>query len=390
MPIHKISRVIIIVLDGVGAGEAPDASLYGDQGSNTLSNTASAVGGLVLPNLQRLGLGNIVPIQGVPPAARPEAMYGKMQERSPGKDTTTGHWEIAGLVLDKPFPTYPQGFPSDVITAFEEAVGRGTIGNRPASGTMIIEELGPRHLATGDLIVYTSADSVFQVAAHEDVVPEEELWEICKKARTILQGDHAVGRVIARPFAGEPGRFYRTAGRRDFSLAPPGETLLDAAQRAGLEVIAVGKITDIFAGRGITQSIHTGSNAEGVQATIDVLKHGPERGVVFTNLVEFDTVFGHRNDPEGFARALASFDEAVPEIVGSMRTTDLLIITADHGVDPTTPSTDHSREYVPLLVTGSSVEKGRNLGVRTTFADVAATVRHVLGLPAGRCGESFL
>lgn len=383
-------RAVIIVLDGVGIGAAPDAAAYGDEGSNSLANTAAAVGGLSLPHLGALGLGNISDIPGVPPAARPAGMYGKMRERSRGKDTTTGHWEISGVILDKPFPTYPNGFPPEVIEAFKARTGRGVLANKPASGTQVIEEYGPEHLRTGDLIVYTSADSVFQIAAHVDVVPEEELYRICRIAREILQGEHAVSRVIARPFTGTPGSFRRTAGRRDFSLPPPQETFLDAACRAGYEVWAVGKIADIFAGRGITHAVHTASNAEGIRETIRLLETFDGSGVIFTNLVEFDMVYGHRNDPEGYARALAEFDRALPEILARLMPGDTLIITGDHGCDPTTPSTDHSREYVPLLVTGYGATPGADLGVRDTFADVGASVRSLLALPPAAVGTSFL
>lgn len=383
-------RVILIVLDGVGIGEAPDAAEYGDEGSNSLVNTAAAVGGLNLPHLGRLGLGNITDIPGVPPEAVPLGMFGKMRERSRGKDTTTGHWEIAGIIMDKPFPTYPDGFPDEIIAAFRERTGRGVLANKPASGTVVIEEFGPAHLATGDLIVYTSADSVFQIAAHVEVVPEEELYAICRIARELLQGEHAVSRVIARPFAGEPGSFWRTAGRRDFSLPPPEETLLDAAVDAGLSVWAVGKIADIFAGRGISHSFPTGSNAEGVARTLQLVREAEGSGIIFTNLVETDAVYGHRNDPHGYAAALSEFDAALPALLDLMRPTDLLIITADHGVDPTTGGTDHTREYVPLLVYGGPSVPGSNLGVRDTFADVAASVRAYLGLPAPRVGTSFL
>lgn len=383
-------RAIIIVLDGVGVGEAPDADLYGDVGSNTLGNTAVAVGGLNLPNLGQLGLGNIIPIQGVPQVPSARGMYGKMQERSCGKDTTTGHWEIAGVILDKPFPTYPEGFPHDVIDAFKKRVGRGVLANKVASGTAVIEEFGKDHLASGDLIVYTSADSVFQIAAHVDVIPEKELYQICQTARELLQGEHAVSRVIARPFEGVPGSFSRTAGRRDFSLPPPAPTVLDAVKGAGLNVWAVGKIEDIFAGRGVTDSTHTKSNAEGIDATIRLVKEADGSGLIFTNLVETDMVYGHRNDPEGYAGALVEFDNALPDILSELRSDDLLIITGDHGVDPTTPSTDHSREYVPLLVAGQPCTPGTDLGTRQSFADVSATVRSFLQLPKAPVGESFL
>lgn len=383
-------RVVLIVLDGVGAGEAPDAAAYGDVGSNSLANTAAAVGGLDLPNLGKLGLGNIIDIQGVPPVPNPAGMFGKMRERSQGKDTTTGHWEIAGVILDRPFPTYPQGFPPDVIAAFRERTGRGVLCNKPASGTVVIEEFGEDHLASGDLIVYTSADSVFQIAAHVDVVSEEELYDICRVARDLLQGEHGVSRVIARPFAGEPGSFVRTAGRRDFSLPPPNETMLDAATDAGLNVWAVGKIADIFAGRGITHSYPTGSNAEGIDRTLRLVREARGSGIIFTNLVETDAVYGHRNDPQGYAAALTEFDAALPNLLQMLLPSDLLIMTADHGVDPTTEGTDHTREYVPLLVYGGPAVPGTALGVRQTFADVGASVRAYLDLPPPTVGTSFV
>lgn len=386
----NVDRFVIVVLDGVGIGEAPDADLYGDTGSNTLANTARAVGGLRLPHLTRLGLGNIAPIAGVPPQSFPQSSWGRMEERSAGKDTTTGHWEIAGCVLDKPFPTYPQGFPADVIQAFEARIGRSILGNRPASGTQIIEALGAKHLATGSPIVYTSADSVFQIAAHVDVIAEDELYQMCQTARALLQGEHAVGRVIARPFRGQPGAFERTAGRRDFSLPPPDGTLLDRVHAAGLGVFAVGKIADIFAGRGITHHTPTKSNAEGVAATIDLLCRVDGPGLIFTNLVEFDMVYGHRNDPVGFARALAEVDAAVPSLLQALRPRDVLVFTADHGVDPTTPSTDHSREYVPLLCFGTAAGPVRPLGTRRTFADVAATALDLFGCETGPHGTSLM
>jgi phosphopentomutase len=382
-------RVLLIILDGLGVGELPDAEKYGDRGSATLPNLARARGGVRLPHLGSLGLGNIVPVAGVPPAASPRGAYGRMAERSPGKDSTTGHWELAGLVTKVPFPTYPNGFPPDVMEPFERAIGRGTLGNVAASGTEIIERLGEEHVRTGKPIVYTSADSVFQIAAHEDVIPIEKLYEFCRIARSILTGDHAVGRVIARPFAGKSGAYYRTPRRHDFSIEPLGETVLDRLTAAGITVFSVGKVRDLFAGRGIAESVPTESNAEGVEAILGAMK-SVRRGLIFANLVDFDMLWGHRNDVEGFARGLEEFDERFEEILGRAERDDLVMVTADHGNDPTTPSTDHSREYVPLLVTGRRVRGGVDLGVRESFADVGATLAELFGVPAPTGGRSFL
>ncbi|MGE5577614.1 MAG: phosphopentomutase [Syntrophothermus sp.] len=382
-------RTILIVLDSVGAGELPDAEKYGDRGSNTLANTAHAVGGIHMPNLAALGLGNILPIEGVPPADSPRGAYGRAALASAGKDTTTGHWEIAGIILDKPFPTYPDGFPPEVIDPFVRTIGRRILGNKATSGTEIIAELGEQHLQTGYPIVYTSADSVFQIAAHEEVIPVEELYAMCETARALLKGDHAVGRVIARPFEGRPGAFQRTPRRRDFALKPPRPTLLDRLVAVGTPVYAVGKIEDIFAEQGITESNHTTNNMASVDATLRYMRE-KGGGLIFTNCVDFDMLYGHRNDAKGYARALEEFDARAPEIMAAMREEDLLIITADHGCDPTTPSTDHSREYVPLLVYGAAVGPGIDLGIRRSLADTGATVGEWLGLPAGETGNSFL
>jgi phosphopentomutase len=384
----KINRVILIVLDSVGIGELPDAGAYGDAGSNTLANTAEAVGGLKLPNLGRLGLGNITAIKGVPPENNPAAAYGKMAELSPGKDTTTGHWEMSGIILDKPFPVYPHGFPPEIIKAFEEKIGRKTLANRAASGTAIIEELGEEHMKTGYPIVYTSADSVFQIAAHEEIIPLEELYGMCRAAREMLSGEHAVGRVIARPFVGSPGKFIRTANRHDFSLQPSFETILSLLHGSGCRVSAVGKIEDIFAGQGITEAVHTSGNPDGMEKTLELMRRGGG-GLIFTNLVDFDMIYGHRNNPLGYAGALEEFDRKLPEFLEVMRDDDMLIITADHGCDPTTSSTDHSREYVPLLVYGSRLRGGVNLGIRETFSDVAATIAEIFGVKMNN-GKSFL
>ncbi|AOQ24231.1 Phosphopentomutase [Moorella thermoacetica] len=382
----KLDRVILIVLDSVGVGALPDAAQYGDEGSNTLAHIAATVD-LRLPNLTRLGVGNITPLRGIPPVGTPAAAWGKMASQTAGKDTTSGHWELAGLILERPFPLYPHGFPPEIIEPFEKAIGRRVLGNKPASGTVIIEELGAEHMRTGNPIVYTSADSVFQIAAHEEVIPVEELYRYCKIARRLLTGEHAVGRVIARPFVGEPGHFIRTDRRQDFSLEPPRPTLLDAVIAAGLEVMAVGKIKDIFAGRGISRWIHTHDNMDGVDQTRNFMREG-ERGLIFTNLVDFDMRYGHRNDVAGYAAALEAFDRRLPELLDALETSDALILTADHGCDPTTPSTDHSREYVPLLIYGKRI-RPLNIGVRPTFADLGATVADLLGVPYDLPGKSF-
>lgn len=382
-------RVILIVLDSAGIGALPDAHLYGDVGSNTLGNIAKAVGGLKLPNLARLGLGNVTEILGVAPAAQPMAAFGRMAEKSPGKDTTTGHWEMSGIILEKPFPTYPEGFPAELIEQFEKEIGTKIIGNKAASGTEIIKELGEEHISTGFPIVYTSADSVFQIAAHEKIISLEKLYEICLIARRLLTGEHGVGRVIARPFDGKPGEFFRTSGRHDYSLTPPHGTMLDLIKERGKEVIAVGKINDIFAGQGITKSIKTKNNREGIEKTLSAMGE-LETGLVFTNLVDFDMHFGHRNDTAGYAKALEEFDLNVPNFLKSMKEDDLLIITADHGTDPTTGSTDHSREYVPLLIYGSSVQGGKSLGTRETFADLGATIVEYLHAGKLKNGQSMV
>ncbi|GAB4543416.1 MAG: phosphopentomutase [Anaerolineae bacterium] len=383
-----IRRVVLIVLDSVGCGDAPDAREFGDEGSDTLGHIAQAVGGLKLPHMGQLGLGNITPIQGVPPVEMPLGAYGRLTEVSAGKDTTTGHWELVGIPLARPFPTYPDGFPPDLIAEFQRRIGREVLGNYPASGTVIIQELGAEHIRTGKPIIYTSADSVFQVAAHEEVIPVEELYRICQIARDLLTGEHAVGRVIARPFVGEPGAFTRTERRKDFSLSPPKGTLLDTLKDAGLEVMGVGKIEDIFAHQGLTQSNHTSNNMAGVDAILEFMAAGGD-GLIFANLVDFDMLYGHRNDPRGYADALEAFDARLPEIQSALRDGDVLILTADHGNDPTTPSTDHSRERVPILVVGPHIRRGTNLGTRDSFADVAATIADLLGVAWDGAGESF-
>lgn len=381
-------RVILLVLDGVGVGALPDADQYGDAGSDTLGHLSRAVP-LRLPMLERWGLGRIDDLEGVAPVSGSIAHFGKMAERSSGKDTVIGHWEMMGVITPTPFPTYPNGFPPEVIGPYEAAIGRKVLGNKVASGTEIIKELGAEHLATGSPIVYTSADSVFQVAAHEAVIPPERLWEICRTARDLLKPPHQVARVIARPFIGEPGRFVRTDRRRDFSLAPPTETLLDRLQTAKIPVIGVGKIEDIFSGRGISESVHTHDNNDGLDQTVRYMDR-TDAGLIFTNLVDFDMLYGHRNDVVGYARALATLDRRLPEIVSKMRDGDRLILTADHGNDPLFPGTDHTREYVPLIVFQKEIRSGRDLGTRSTFADLGQTLAEIFGVGPLPVGQSFL
>lgn len=381
-------RVIVIVLDSVGIGEMPDAEDYGDRGSNTLGNIARLRGGLNVPNLQRLGLGNVAPLLGVPEHLHPEGSYGKMGEQSPGKDTTTGHWEMAGVILDRAFPTFPHGFPRQFIERFEKAIGREILGNEVASGTEIIQRLGEEHVQTGKPIVYTSADSVFQVAAHEAVIPLSELMRFCQIARDMLVDDLLVGRVIARPFLGEVGSFARTANRHDFAIEPPHKILMEYVQDRGLMVCAVGKIRDIYAGRGINEYVTTKGNMESVDQTLAYMAK-VKNGLIMTNLVDFDMLYGHRNDAEGYAKALEAFDARLPELFSALMPEDVLIITADHGCDPTTPSTDHSREYVPLLVYGQNIRKGVDLGIRASFADLGATVAEYLNTEPLPWGNSF-
>lgn len=383
----KMRRVVLIVLDACGIGELPDAAKYGDVGANTLGHVVEKMKP-ELPNMSSLGLGNISGWKDYMDE-EPIGCYGKMAEQAPGKDTTIGHWEMAGLIMDKPFPTYPHGFPKEVIDQFEEETGMQVIGNKPASGTQIIEELGPEHIQTGKLIVYTSADSVFQIAAHEGIIPPMDLWHICRQARRILTGENAVARVIARPFVGVPGAFERTANRRDFSVDPMGDTMLDVLKSAGKDVIGVGKIEDIFNHRGLTRKDHAAGNPACIDSTIEFLKKDYWSGLLFTNLVDTDMLYGHRNDPEGFARALEEFDRRLIEIIRLLKEDDLLIITADHGCDPCDVSTDHTREYVPLMVWGLGINEGVNLGVRKTFADVAKTTLEALGVPNTMPGTSF-
>lgn len=382
-------RAFLVVLDGVGIGELPDADRYGDRGSNTLLHVAEAAGGLSLPNLESLGLGRLLSLPGVRPVLDPRGARARLAERSAGKDSTTGHWELAGVELEQPFPTYPNGFPEPLLDRFAERVGRGWIGNVAASGTEIIQRLGEEHQRTGKLIVYTSADSVFQVAAHEATVPLDRLYAACAAAREMLAGEHAVGRVIARPFAGAPGSYTRTANRRDFSLEPPEKTLLDHLQDRGIPVLTVGKVDDLFAGRGVGSAIHTRDNAQGQEELLRLVR-GSGEGLVFANLVDFDQLYGHRNDAAGFARALEEYDESMGEFLSHLRADELCIVTADHGNDPTTASTDHAREYVPLLAAGPRVRAGVDLGTRETFADVGATLAAMFGVGPLPAGTSFL
>lgn len=382
-------RVILIVLDSVGIGELPDARLYGDQGSNTVGNIAQRLGNLSLPHLETLGFSRLVQL-GHESAVPIIGAHGKMNEVSPGKDTTTGHWEIAGIILDKPFPLYPQGFPSQLIKEFERLIGTKVIGNITASGTEIIKKLGEEHLRTGFPIVYTSADSVFQIACHEEKFGLANLYHICTVARDLLQGEHAVGRVIARPFIGENSlTFTRTSKRRDYSLPPPAPTVLDNLKQKGYSVIGIGKIEDIFAGQGLTESIHSRNNREGIALLLDTMSKITS-GLIFINLLDFDMIYGHRNNVEGYAQALKEMDQHLPKILQQLEKEDILIITADHGCDPTTPSTDHSREYVPLLVYTPRMKKEVDLGTRKTFADVGKTIADYFEIEPLKHGNSFL
>lgn len=382
---HTFDRVIWLVLDSVGIGAMPDAAEYGDAGSDTIGNIARQHK-LELPNMRRMGLGNIRPLPGIAPAGRPAGAYGKCRLASPGKDTTTGHWEMAGIILEKPFPIYPHGFPPEIIEAFESRTGRKVLGNKPASGTEIIQELGVEHMRTGSPIVYTSADSVFQIAAHESTIPVSELYRICEIARAILQGPNKVGRVIARPFEGSPGHFVRTANRHDYAVPPPEGMLLDRLAQRQVPVFSIGKISDIFLDRGITRSVKTKNNAEGMQRTAEAMSV-QQGGLIFVNLVDFDQLYGHRNDVPGYAAALEAVDRWLPSL--DLQSGDLLIVTADHGCDPTTPSTDHSREYTPLLAYGERVKPAVCLNTRSTLADIGQTVAENFDTSIG-AGRSFL
>jgi phosphopentomutase len=382
------TRAFVIVLDSVGIGELPDAPAYGDQGSNTLGNIAKRIP-LKLPTLRALGLDRIAAIGEPAPRTAPQAAIGRMAEASPGKDSVTGHWEMMGIVLDRPFPVFPDGFSQQILDEFSRQTGRGVIGNKAASGTQIIDELGPEHMRSGALIVYTSADSVFQIAAHEAIVPIPELYRACEIAYRLVGEGLGVGRVIARPFVGAPGHFKRTANRHDYALPPSGETLLDRVKAASIPVVAIGKIEDLFAGRGMTHAIHTASDEDGMDQVERQLE-AVERGFIFTNLVDFDTQYGHRNDVEGYARNLERFDARLAKVLPQLRERDLLVVTADHGNDPTTPSTDHAREYVPLLATGPRVRCGADLGTRRTFADLGQTLAEIFDVGRLANGTSFL
>lgn len=381
----EIKRVLNIVLDGCGVGNAPDAAKYGDEGANTLKHVIEKKNPDI-PNLMELGLGKIL---GMKDAEDPVACYGVMQEKAAGKDTTSGHWEIAGLTLEKPFPTYPNGFPQEVIDEFERETGMQVIGNFPASGTQIIKDLGDEHYVTGKLIVYTSADSVFQIAAHEDVVPPQELYYICRQARRILKGEHCVGRVIARPFVGSSGSYERTGNRRDFSVDPFGDTMLDVIKKNHMDVMSVGKIDDIFNHRGITVSDHAAGNDACIVSTLKTMKKPGWKGMCFVNLVDTDALYGHRRDVDGFAESLEAFDSYIPDLMSSLGEDGVMMITADHGCDPTFKGTDHTREQVPLLVWGLGIDEGVNLGTRTSFADVAKTTLDMLGIENKLDGTSF-
>jgi phosphopentomutase len=382
-------KAVLIVCDSLGVGEAPDAGDYGDAGADTAGHAAAAVGGLELPTLGSWGFGRLTKVGGVDPVDPAAAVVGRMAERSAGKDTTTGHWEMMGVVLEQPFPTYPDGFPAEVIDAFAEAIGRGVLGNRPASGTEIIKELGSEHLETGEPIVYTSADSVFQIATHKRVVPLEQLYAWCEQARALLKGENAVGRVIARPFDGEPGSFTRTKERRDYALPPAGPTVLEALERAGVNTLGVGKIEDIFSRRGLAGSDHTGDNETSLDATVRFLREAEEPAFVFTNLVDFDMVYGHRRDAEGYARCLERLDARLPEVVAALGEDDWLFLTADHGCDPTAPGTDHTREFTPMVAFSPGGTAGHRLADRDTFADLGATIAELFAVPFDGPGRSF-
>jgi len=383
-----MKRVIIIVMDSMGIGALPDAEKYGDSGTNTLGHIIEACGGLYIPNLLGLGIGNIEGVE-ISKNDYPKACFGRLMEMSAGKDTTTGHWEIMGLYIEKPFKTFPKGFPNEFIESFEKRIGRKTMGNYPASGTEIIKELGPLHEKTGDIIVYTSADSVFQIACHEQIVPLEELYSICETAREMLKGDLQVARVIARPFIGEQENYTRTANRRDFSISPYAATVLDSIKKVNKEVYAIGKIEDIFDGQGITKAVHTENNMDGVDKTIKAL-HDSFEGLIFTNLVDFDAKYGHRRNAPGYGKAVETFDKRLPDIIDAMKEDDVLMITADHGNDPTHEGTDHTREYVPILVYGAKVKEGVDLGTLCSFADIGATTAHILKADMPEYGTSFL
>ncbi|MFP7169464.1 phosphopentomutase [Terribacillus sp. FSL K6-0262] len=383
-------RVFLIVMDSVGIGEAPDAEAFGDKGADTLGHIAAYRKGLKMPNMASLGLGNIREVEGIQAAAQPKAFYTKMQEASNGKDTMTGHWEIMGLRIDQPFRTFPDGFPDALLDELKQRTGRGIIGNKPASGTEILDELGEKHMESGDMIVYTSADSVLQIAAHEDIIPLDELYEICEIARELTLDDpYMVGRIIARPFIGEPGAFERTSNRHDYALKPFGRTTMNSLQNANFDVIALGKISDIYDGEGVTKAIRTKDNEDGMTKIVESMEED-FTGISFLNLVDFDAKYGHRRDPEGYAQALEDFDKRLPEVLDRLKEDDLLIITADHGNDPVHHGTDHTREYVPLIVYHTGSEQGEELPLRNTFADIAATIADNFGIEKPEHGTSFL
>lgn len=387
---NKFKRIHVIVMDSVGIGEAPDADVFGDVGSHTIGHIAEKMNGLHMPQMEQLGLGNIEDIQGINSQAAPTAYFGKMQEASVGKDTMTGHWEIMGLNIDKPFKVYPDGFPQELISQLEEKTGRKVIGNKPASGTEILDELGEEHMKTGAIIVYTSADPVLQIAAHEEIIPLEELYRICEIARELtLSEEFLVGRIIARPFIGEPGKFVRTSNRHDYALKPFGRTAMNELSDAGLDVIAIGKINDIYNGEGITSTERTTDNMDGMDKFIATLDKD-FKGISFLNLVDFDALFGHRRDPLGYGKALEEFDVRLKEVLPKLSEEDLLIITADHGNDPTMPGTDHTREYVPLIVYSPKFKEINELPLRNTFADIGATISENFGVATTEFGESFL
>lgn len=383
-----MSRVIWMVIDSVGIGALPDSEKFGDVNVNTLGNIVKAYKDIQLPNMIKLGLSNIDGIDSLDSIDNPIGSFGRASEVSKGKDTTTGHWEMTGVLVETPFKTYENGFPKEIIDEFERKTNRKVIGNKPASGTAILDELGEQQMKTGEVIVYTSADSVFQIAAHEEIIPLEELYKMCEIARKIMMGENAVARIIARPFVGKPGAFERTSNRRDYSLSPFEDTVLDTIKKSNLDVIGVGKIEDIFNKQGITEAIHTKDNMDGVDQTINYMKK-ENKGLIFTNLVDFDSKYGHRRDVEGYKKALEEFDARIPEIIANMKDDDILIINADHGNDPTYKGTDHTREYIPVLVYGKNINKGYNLGTRKSFADIGATVADILNVDLPKHGESF-
>jgi phosphopentomutase len=390
MALHTYKRIFLVVMDSVGIGESPDAEKFGDKGADTLGHIADRMNGLNMPNMGKLGLSNIREIKGIEKAEKPLAYYTKMMEASNGKDTMTGHWEIMGLNIQTPFQVFPDGFPDELLTELQERTGRMIIGNKPASGTEILDELGEEHMKTGALIVYTSADSVLQIAAHEEIIPIEEQYKICKIARELtLDEKYMVGRVIARPFIGEPGNFKRTANRHDYALKPFDRTVMSEMKDAGLDVIAIGKISDIFDGEGVTQSLRTISNMDGMDKLVQTLDMD-FTGMSFLNLVDFDALYGHRRDPEGYGKALEDYDARLPEVFTKMKDDDLLIITADHGNDPVAPGTDHTREYVPLVVYSKKMSAGKELPIRETFADIGATVAENFNVKMPNFGKSFL